>query len=721
MSHRFRLLLICSACLSIAVTARAQDAAAGAAFPPAAPESVGIPARALDLLGARIDEMVRNEEIVGGELLIIKKRRTVLRKAWGWKDRDAQQKLEVDALYCVRSMTKPFVGTAIQMLLDEGRLRLDTPVHEILPYFDTDKTRTMTVEHLLTHTGGFPFTTLKRPLAEYGTLDEVAREAVGVGPGFAPGSRFEYSDAGSDTLGAIVAKLTGQPAETFIRQRILDPLGMRNTHTLLGDDKALAGRVPSAYSGGTGSWTRHWQSGDAPLFPLFLTSQSLYSTTEDYARFLAFWMDDGQVGGKRLLSPAAVARALAPRNLINNYPQPSGDLRIYYGQQWMVYARDTDGGEPVRVLFGHGGSDGTHAWAWPDEDLMVLFFTQSRGTLGGVGLERVLQTVLVDQKLDDPSLLVHEPSAAELEQVAGLYWDETAASSYYVVTPTGNRLSVARPGTFQLVFKPSGRPGRFVSEVSDEGWIEFVRAGDGSVTAMRTHFGSQIEVDPRHVPPTDVPSVDEIIARVRRAHGFDALAGLGGVRLTGTLTMEARGMEGTVVTLMDTARVRTEVKLGLANELILMDDKRVRSYSNTTGATEWDGARREQALLDRFTALYGDWRKDYRQLEVLKRRKGDGGDTLLVRAVPHEAPGITFFVDEATGRVRGSDALVSVPGAGVIGVRKMYGDYREVDGLLIPFRAEATFATPLIGTIVTVLEEVETGVELTDESFAPPY
>ena len=197
---------------------------ANRSFPEADPESVGIPARALELLAERVQALVDNEEIVGGELVVIKNRRTVFREAFGWKDREASQPLEVDSVYCVRSMTKPLVGTAIQMLIDSDRLRLDTPVHEILPFFAGPETSKITVEHLLTHTE------LK----------------------FEPGTRFEYSDAGSDTLGAIVAKITGAPVEQFIQQRILDPLGMQDTLALLGEHDEVIARIPSAYSGRVG-------------------------------------------------------------------------------------------------------------------------------------------------------------------------------------------------------------------------------------------------------------------------------------------------------------------------------------------------------------------------------------------------------------------------------------------------------------------------------------
>ena len=705
---------------SMPLTLRKQGASTPQAFPQADPESVGIPARALELLAERVQTLVDSEAIVGGELIVIKNRRTVFREAFGWKDREAEQPLEVDSLYCVRSMTKPLVGTAIQMLIDEDRLRLDTPVQEILPFFAGPETGKITIEHLLTHTAGFPFTTIGKPLTEYADLAAVAAEAAGTELGFEPGTRFEYSDAGSDTLGAIVAKITGAPVEQFIQQRILDPLGMQDTVVLLGDDDEVKARIPSAYSGGTGLWSEHWGPSDPPIFPIFLASQSLYSTTTDYARFLALWMDGGQVGDRRLLSPEAVERALTPNRPIPDYPQSFGGLEVYYGQQWMVYAKPATDGSPHRVLFGHDGSDGTHAWAWPELDLMVLFFTQSRGTLAGLSLEGALQTLLVEQALDDPSLTIRVPDQDELAQVAGLYWDETNISAYYVVTPRGDGLTVERPGRMHLVFKAGETPGRFVHEANSQIWIEFERSKDGKFNTMRNFFGGQIENAPRHVPQEGLPSVEEVIALVQQAHHLDRLPELGAVRLSGTLKLETRGMEGPITTLFDATRERTEVQAGAVQEIFVKDDGRVWTYSTAAGLDELDGIRLEQALLDRFAVLFGDWTRYYEHVEVLKRLQFGDDNVLLVRVVPREAPGATMFIHEASGMLRIMDSLVMLPGLGIVGVQTRYEDFRDVGGMQLPFITAGKFASQLIGRVVTTLDKAEVGVAVSKDTFAAP-
>ncbi len=683
-------------------------------------QNADIPAEALEQLADRVRNMVENEEIVGGELLVIKNRRTLLRQAFGWKDREAGQPLEVDAVYCVRSMTKPLVGTAIQMLIDEGRLWLDTRVHEILPSFAGPETGKITIEHLLTHTGGFPFTTLSRPLSEYADLAAVAAEAASTELMFEPGARFEYSDAGSDTLGAVVAKIAGEPVERFIQRRILDPLGMRDSFTLLGGNERLRARIPSAYSGGTGAWSKHWEPSDPPLFPLFLGSQSLYATTTDYARFLALWIDGGRVGDQSLLSPEAVARGLAPSQPMSDYPANFPGLDVHYGQQWIVYAQPGEEGSPRSLLFGHDGSDGTHAWAWPELDLMVLFFTQSRGTLAGLSLTATLQKLLVDQELEGPSPATSAASGGALARLAGLYWDETNRAAYYVVTPFGKRLKVERPGKMSLIFKPGDLPGRFVHEARSDVWIEFTSAEDGSVTGMRTCFGGPIEHDPRHVPREGLPTVSEVIALVKQAHRIDRLPDLGVVRLSGSLKFETRGMEGTVTTYFDAARERVEVQIGGLRDIVVIDGGRAWTYATPTGVDELAGARLEEALLNRIPVLYGDWTEHYESVEVLKRIQAGGRSVLLVRVVPREAPGSTIFVDEASGRVLRVDSISQIPGLGIVGVRTRHADFREVGGMLLPFRSVSDFASPLLGRVGTTLDKAETRVEAPRETFTAP-
>ena len=163
-----------------------------------------------------------------------------------------------------------------------------------------------------------------------------------------------------------MAQVSGMPVERFIETRILEPLGMRDTHTGFKRDVPWANRVNSTYrrSADGYSWQKYWDNSRPQRYRFFMAAGGLYATTSDYAKFLAMWMDGGVDAGVRMLSEAAVKEALTP-----------GSERPY-GFNW--YFPKPYGFENV-FMFGHGGSDGTLAVAVPEHDVMLLYFTQSRG------------------------------------------------------------------------------------------------------------------------------------------------------------------------------------------------------------------------------------------------------------------------------------------------------------------------------------------------------
>jgi CubicO group peptidase (beta-lactamase class C family) len=155
------------------------------------------------------------------------------------------------------------------------------------------------------------------------------------------------------------------PAEEYIQTHILDKLDMDDTACNMFQDNPLRPRVSSTYRRMQNRWFKYWENTRPQAVPYFRGSGGMYSTTTDYARFLALWMDKGKSENQRLLSPETVQAALTTSALSRNNDQG-------YGYQWQVFS-ESEG------VFGHGGSDGTLAMAFPRDDLMLLCFTQSRG------------------------------------------------------------------------------------------------------------------------------------------------------------------------------------------------------------------------------------------------------------------------------------------------------------------------------------------------------
>lgn len=304
--------------------------------------------------------------IMGAELLVIKNGRIVWHKVVGWSDYERRIRLERNSIYRIRSMTKPFIGAAILMLAEEGRLELDDPVARYLPSFDNERSGGITIRELLTHGSGFEQTPFPEGYWERPDLRSAVDLVGAEGPPNPPGEAYRYADRNSATLGAIVAQLTGRPVEDFVRERILVPLELHDTHTYFSPDSTWALRVNSTYGWTAGHLERYWDNTLPQRTPWFRASGGLYSTVFDYARWLAVWMNLGADGSGRLLSEATVRLALAPGYVPG------------YGMHWERFREAADGtGLPA---FGHSGSDGTIAIAFPEADAMVLYFTQSRGS-----------------------------------------------------------------------------------------------------------------------------------------------------------------------------------------------------------------------------------------------------------------------------------------------------------------------------------------------------
>lgn len=341
----------------------------GSPFQYACPEDVGLHTSDLAALEDQIRSWVENGAIVGAAFMLVKDRRIVAHSAVGWSDMERGTPMERNSIYRIRSMTKPFTGTAILMLIEEGELALDDRVSVYLPSFDNDRSREITIRQLLTHYGGLSRSGWPGTPWDYPSLRALVDDVGEMGPVNPPGSGFEYSNLGSATLGAVVAKVSSMPVEQFFETRIFEPLDLQDTHTHFTPDASWAERMNSTYWWNGTEWEKYWDNTMEQVYPFFQTAGGLYSTVFDYARFLTVWMDLGAYAGGRLLSDETALDALSPR---------PGDEDGNYGYQWQVWGDPDDAGE--RAVFGHGGYNGTIAVAVPAYDALILYFTQSTET-----------------------------------------------------------------------------------------------------------------------------------------------------------------------------------------------------------------------------------------------------------------------------------------------------------------------------------------------------
>jgi CubicO group peptidase (beta-lactamase class C family) len=683
---------------------------AAESFPTATPESQGLSSQSLGKLMDVVRGFAERGDIVGGELLVIKNRRTVLQGTVGLADPESKKPLEPDTIYCIRSMTKPVMGAAVQILIEEGRLSLDDTAAKYLPSFDNDKSRGITVRQLLTHTGGLPLSSiLGTDFQKLGSLRDVADMSGKKGPTVPPGTRFQYSDDGADTLGAIVSAITGEPAESFIAKRILEPLGMHDTFALARTAGRKLDRFTPAYMGSRGNWVRFSSPRDKPLFPYFLASQGMYSTTKDYARFLAMYLDEGRAGDKVVLSKAAVERTLTPA-IAAGSPTGFPKVSTYYGQMMFDYV-DAD---KKPVVFGHSGSDGTWAWAWPERDLMVLYFTQSRGNVTGVELEAAIDRTL----FGGTAPVVQELTDAGAAPYLGPYWFEPLQKPMIAVFER-NRLALEVPGQglVELKKEPEQDVWSFVSAPGNS--VRFHREGNGLATAFDLRSGNGVTTLPRFTPDDGLPSVDELFARRGERQRTEKLGALGAIRMKGTVERSTSPDKGSFELLSaGQDRFRLKLTLGSAETLqVVAGDRAWLQPSASVPVQELSGAMAKSARRDGWVLASGDWRGEFEQARVLKRVSLDGKFAFMIHAAPKDGRQRLVYFDAESGLTLGYDQVLDVPGLGAVGAAVRFSDYREVGGVQIPFRSTTKFPTPVLGTVTSQVEKIETGLKIDGDPF----
>jgi CubicO group peptidase (beta-lactamase class C family) len=229
---------------------------------------------------------------------------------------------------------------------------------------------------LLSHTSGLPFLPAGRHNRINFTLDATLAEAVrvyGKEPlGAEPGARYLYSNMGIATAGRIVEVLSGMEYSQFVKSRILDPLGMKDSFFFPPADrqKRIAivythdnGKLAESGERAQGGEVRRYRAGAKYAGP----ELALYSTAEDLFHFYQMLANKGEWGGRRLLSRQAVAA------MTQDYsPDHTG-----YGLGVAV----RQGTGPLLSLlspgtFGHGGAFGTAGWVDPTKNLVIVFLTQ---------------------------------------------------------------------------------------------------------------------------------------------------------------------------------------------------------------------------------------------------------------------------------------------------------------------------------------------------------
>ena len=395
----------------------------------AKPEDVGFSTDRLK----RIDEMftnyVKENEMAGSVILVERKGKVAYYKAFGYRDKEANARMETGSIFRIASQTKAIVSAGIMMLQEEGKLLIQDPVSRFIPEFKNTTVavskngggydivkaeREMTIHDLLTHTAGigygggvaaeewkkagnqgFYFADRDEPIAE--TVKRMAALPMEA----QPGERYVYGYS-TDILGVVIERASGMPLDQFLTKRIFEPLGMSDTYFFLPKEKVS--RLAKVYmpkegeplkaAPVTGTIESQGQYVDGPR-KSFSGGAGLVSTAKDYYLFLRMIANGGELNGKRLLSSRTV-KLMTINHTGTAFDRPG----LGFGLGFEVVLDQGQRGTYGSVgQFGWGGAYGSTYWVDPAEEMIVLYFTQVRP--GAIVKDQLALRSLIYQALMD--------------------------------------------------------------------------------------------------------------------------------------------------------------------------------------------------------------------------------------------------------------------------------------------------------------------------------
>lgn len=382
-----------------------------------APAEVGLSPERLEKITPHLmDNYISPGKITGCQVLVSRHGKPAYFRSFGHMDRERSKSVTDDTIFRIYSMTKPITSVALMMLFEEGRFQLNDPVYKTIPSWrdhkvwiegegEGMKTREpespMTMRHVLTHTSGLtyggmlllenqhPVDQVYRQLGvnrdEGETLQSFADKLAKVPLMYDPGTKWMYSLA-TDVCGCLVEFISGQSFDDFLKERIFDPLGMKDTgfHVSAGNMDRFAANYERKRD-------KTLRLIDDPETSKYLTAPSfpsggggLVSTTADYARFCEMLRRGGELDGARILSPRTL------RLMTKNHLPGGADLSglalgafsetayegVGFGLGFAMTLDDVQAGTIGAGDYYWGGAASTIFWVDPMEDLFVIFMTQ---------------------------------------------------------------------------------------------------------------------------------------------------------------------------------------------------------------------------------------------------------------------------------------------------------------------------------------------------------
>ena len=366
-------------------------------LPHGTPEEVGMSGERLNKVRDVVQEFIDEGRIQGAVVGVSRRGKVVYFEAQGVANVKTQAPLQKDAMFNMASSTKPILGVAAMMMIEEGKFKPSDPVEKYIPEFKdikvavfkeaaekaqfkkawelVDTHRPVTIHDLLTHTSGISGQGPGKSSAKNKKRDrnetlatwipKVAKEPLS----FQPGTQWGYG-GGLDVVARTIEIVSGMPFNEFVQKRIFDPLDMKDTHWIVPKDKLH--RMMIFVEGKAGSPTKY-----------FSGSAGLVSTARDYLHFEQMLVNKGELFGNRLLKPESIAMMSSDQAGDLFAKAAKGGAGLAFGYTVAITV-DPELAKSARSAgaFGWGGAAGTVSWTDPKEELAgVIMVQQPTGEL----------------------------------------------------------------------------------------------------------------------------------------------------------------------------------------------------------------------------------------------------------------------------------------------------------------------------------------------------
>ena len=389
-------------------------------------EDVGMSSERLLRINTAMQRHIDAGDIQGAVTMVARRGKLVHFETHGLMDVDADRPMQEDSLFIMMSSTKPLLGVAAMMMIEEGLIRPEDAVSKYIPEFadmqvavlkdsidenispysvDPENVpahrlvpaqREITIHDLLTHTsglasGGLGTAVSKRPQRDGdSTLASIIPQYGSYALDFQPGARWTYSPGvGLDVVSHIIEIVSGKPFDEFIDERILQPLGMDNTYF----------NVPAEYKSRRVNIVDRDMSRflDRPPTNYFSASGGLTSSAEDYLRFEQMLLNGGELFGNRLLSPRSV-RMMSSNQIGGLYKSFSRQQEgMGFGYTVAVTLDPmTSNARRSAGAFGWGGAFGTRSWTDPEEELTAVIMLQQPYGPAQYDFENAVQQAIIE-------------------------------------------------------------------------------------------------------------------------------------------------------------------------------------------------------------------------------------------------------------------------------------------------------------------------------------